>query len=81
MLTRSDARQPAAEFVAVETVGANWLALSLERGERVTLDKITSIATSLGADTGTDEILETLKKTIARNHVVTDKSTVKVWHD
>lgn len=38
-------------IVAVETVGADCLAQSLEAGERVTLPAITSIATSLGAKT------------------------------
>jgi L-serine/L-threonine ammonia-lyase len=37
------------QVLAMETVGADSLAKSLERGERITLSAITSIATSLGA--------------------------------
>jgi L-serine/L-threonine ammonia-lyase len=64
--------------VAVETEGADWLDLSIKRGERVTLSKISSIATSLGAITGTDEIFTTLREKTVRNHVVTDTAAVRV---
>lgn len=37
------------QVLAMETVGADSLAKSLEKGERITLPAITSIATSLGA--------------------------------
>jgi L-serine/L-threonine ammonia-lyase len=37
------------QILAMETVGADSLAKSLENGERITLSAITSIATSLGA--------------------------------
>jgi L-serine/L-threonine ammonia-lyase len=37
------------QVLAMETVGADSLAKSLEKGERITLSAITSIATSLGA--------------------------------
>ena len=47
-----------ARVLAVETVGAESLYRSVERGELVTLDKITSIATSLGAPRVAEECFE-----------------------
>ena len=45
------ANHPHLQVLAVETVGAHSLSLSLEKGELSTLPAITSIATSLGART------------------------------
>ena len=47
-----------AKVLAVETVGAESLYRSVERGELVTLDRITSIATSLGAPRVAEECFE-----------------------
>jgi L-serine/L-threonine ammonia-lyase len=47
-----------AKVLAVETVGAESLYRSVEKGQLVTLDKITSIATSLGAPRVAEECFE-----------------------
>jgi len=47
-----------ARVLAIETVGAESLYRSVEQGELVTLDKITSIATSLGAPRVAEECFE-----------------------
>ena len=47
----------AVQVVACETVGANALAASLEKKERVELEAITSVAKTLGADKIGEEIL------------------------
>lgn len=58
--------------VAVETAGADSLARSLDAGRRITLDAITSVATSLGARQVCAEAFALAQSHPVRSAVVTD---------
>lgn len=58
--------------LAVETQGANSLATSLQEGKLVTLDSITSIATSLGAKRVAEKAFELGQKKNVRSVVLSD---------
>jgi len=63
-------------IIAVETEGTNSFSVSQKAGRIVTLDKITSIAKSLGAKTVSKQALEWGKKHKIKSVVVTDRQTV-----
>jgi L-serine/L-threonine ammonia-lyase len=62
--------------VAVETAGADCLARSLQAGEPVTLDAITTVATSLGARRACDRALELSRSHPVESAVVQDAQAV-----
>jgi L-serine/L-threonine ammonia-lyase len=62
--------------LAVETEGTASLAASLKQGRLVTLDKITGVATTLGAKTVAQEALERARHHPTRSIVVTDSEAV-----
>ncbi len=62
--------------LAVETKGADSFAASVNAGQLVTLDKITSIATTLGARTVTPQALEWTRHHPITPWVVSDRSAV-----
>lgn len=64
-------------IIAVETFGADCLALSLEAGERITLPAITSIATSLGARTIAEHVFELARRRPIISARVTDADAVR----
>ncbi|HEU0230894.1 MAG TPA: pyridoxal-phosphate dependent enzyme [Burkholderiaceae bacterium] len=63
--------------VAVETVGADCLAQSLQAGEPVTLDDITTVATSLGARRACDRALDLSRSHSVESVVVQDRQAVE----
>jgi L-serine/L-threonine ammonia-lyase len=63
-------------IIAVETAGADSLAQSVAAGARVTLDAITSVATSLGAKQVSERAFELTQTADVRSVVVTDRSAV-----
>ncbi|KAH8200788.1 hypothetical protein TruAng_005025 [Truncatella angustata] len=64
------------QVLAVETVGADSLNASVKAGKLVTLPKITSIATSLGAPTVSKKTFEWSQEKHLANAVVTDAEAV-----
>jgi L-serine/L-threonine ammonia-lyase len=64
------------DVLAVETEGTASLAASLEQGRLVTLDKITGVATSLGAKTVAREALERAQRHPVQSVVVTDSEAI-----
>lgn len=64
-------------LVAVETVGASSFAQSIEAGKLVTLDRIDSVASSLGARTVSAETLVWAARHEIRNCVVSDRAAVR----
>jgi L-serine/L-threonine ammonia-lyase len=62
--------------LAVETEGTASLAASLEQGRLVTLDKITGVATSLGAKTVAQEAFERAKQHPVQSIIVTDAEAI-----
>jgi L-serine/L-threonine ammonia-lyase len=71
---KSWAKKP--QVLAVETVGAESLNASIKAGKLVTLPKITSIATSLGAPTVSERTWEWSKAEHFTSIVVTDAEAV-----
>ncbi|KAG5366684.1 L-serine dehydratase [Yarrowia sp. B02] len=67
--------------VVVETIGADALAQSLQKGEQVTLPGITSIATSLGAVRVADKTFENAQTYPTVSAVVTDDDAVSALVD
>lgn len=65
------------DVLAAETEGTASLAASLEKGRLVTLDKITGVATTLGAKTVAREALERAKHHPVRSVVVTDTEAIE----
>ena len=63
-------------ILAVETVGTASLAASLEQGRLVTLDKITGVATSLGAKTVAQGAFERARQHPVQSVVVTDAEAI-----
>ncbi|MFM7784720.1 MAG: pyridoxal-phosphate dependent enzyme, partial [Gammaproteobacteria bacterium] len=62
--------------IAVETVGADSLARSLKAGHRIRLDRITSIATTLGALQVCDQAFDGARQHPLRSLVVSDRAAV-----
>jgi L-serine/L-threonine ammonia-lyase len=62
--------------LAVETEGTASLAASLKHGRLVTLDKITGVATSLGAKTVARETFERARQHPVQSIVVTDAEAI-----
>jgi L-serine/L-threonine ammonia-lyase len=62
--------------IAVETRGADSFAQSLAAGQRVTLDSITSIATSLGARQVCERAFALSQQHPVHSHVVSDKAAL-----
>lgn len=62
--------------IAVETVGADSLAQSLDAGRRVTLDAITSVAKSLGARQVSEQAFAVAQSHPVRSVVVTDSAAL-----
>jgi L-serine/L-threonine ammonia-lyase len=62
--------------IAVETEGTASLAVSLAQGRLVTLDRITGVATSLGAKTVAREAFERARQHPAQSVVVTDEEAI-----
>jgi L-serine/L-threonine ammonia-lyase len=63
-------------ILAVETEGTASFATSLKKGRLVTLDKITGVATTLGAKTVAREALERAKRHPVQSVVVTDAEAI-----
>jgi L-serine/L-threonine ammonia-lyase len=63
--------------VAMETEGADSLARSVARGERIELDAITSVATSLGAKMVCENAFEVTRSHDVRCNVVTDREALE----
>ena len=63
--------------VAVETIGAHSLKTALEHDKPYSLDKITSIATSLGAKKVANKAFEYSKQHPIRSHVLSDLEAVR----
>jgi L-serine/L-threonine ammonia-lyase len=63
--------------IAVETAGADSFAQSLSAGRRVTLDAITSIATSLGARQVCEQAFRWSSQHPVRSAVVSDQASVR----
>jgi L-serine/L-threonine ammonia-lyase len=64
------------EVVAVETEGAASLAAAMEAGEPVSLEEITSVATSLGARRVAPQALAWTRRGTVRSCVVTDEAAL-----
>ena len=64
-------------IVAVETEGAASFAASVKAGRLVTLDRITSVATTLGARTVTAQALDWTRRHPITAWVVTDRAAVE----
>ncbi|UXH79359.1 pyridoxal-phosphate dependent enzyme [Roseateles amylovorans] len=62
--------------IAVETHGADSLAQSMHAGRRVTLDAISSVATSLGAKQVCAQAFELTRSHDIRSHVVSDRAAL-----
>ncbi len=65
------------DFYSVETVGADSYHQSRIKGHLVELEKITSIATTLGARKTTQQIFEILQRNVKESFVVSDEHAVK----
>ena len=65
------------KVLAVETEGADSLALSLREGNLATLPAITSIATSLGARTVAKQAYESAQKEGVKSVVLTDRDAME----
>jgi L-serine/L-threonine ammonia-lyase len=65
-----------APIVAVETVGADSLARALRAGHRIRLDRITSIATTLGALQVCEQAFSSSQQHPLRSVVVSDRAAV-----
>jgi L-serine/L-threonine ammonia-lyase len=63
-------------IIAVETVGADSLARALQAGQRIKLDRITSIATTLGALQVCEQAFNWSKRHPLRSVVVSDRAAV-----
>jgi L-serine/L-threonine ammonia-lyase len=63
-------------IVAVETIGADSLAQSLQAGRRIKLDRITSIATTLGALQVCEQAFAWSQRHPVRSVVVSDRAAV-----
>ncbi len=63
-------------IVAVETIGADALAQSLQAGHRIKLDRITSIATTLGALQVCEQAFAWSQRHPVRSVVVSDRAAV-----
>ncbi len=63
-------------IVAVETIGADSLSASINAGEHIELENITSIATSLGAKKVAEKAYELCKKHKVINCVISDINAV-----
>jgi len=63
-------------IVAVETIGADSLARSLQAGHRIKLDRITSIATTLGALQVCEQAFAWSQRHPVRSVVVSDRAAV-----
>jgi L-serine/L-threonine ammonia-lyase len=63
-------------IVAVETIGADSLAQSLQAGHRIKLDRITSIATTLGALQVCEQAFSWTRRHTVRSVVVSDRAAV-----
>lgn len=66
--------------IAVETEGAASLNASLAAGERVTLDAITSVATSLGARTVAEAAFDAARRRPVTSLLVSDAQAVEGCH-
>ncbi|KAI1901156.1 hypothetical protein AGOR_G00057290 [Albula goreensis] len=64
-------------IVAMETVGAHSLNGALEKGELITLPKITSIATTLGLNRVAAQTLKLAKEHAVFSELVTDQDAVR----
>ncbi len=64
-------------ILAVETEGASSLSRSVQAGQRVELDNITSIATSLGAKKVCHQAYNLVREHPVRSVVVTDRAAIK----
>jgi L-serine/L-threonine ammonia-lyase len=68
------------QVLAMETVGADSLAKSLEKGERITLSAITSIATSLGAVRVAEQTFRCGQRDNVKSFVLSDaEAAMGVW--
>jgi len=67
------------QLIAVETVGADCFHHSIRQGRLVTLDRITSIAKTLGAKRTVESIFNVFQRNNAKDRmfVVSDEDTVK----
>lgn len=63
-------------IIAVETVGADSLAQSMQAGQRIRLDRITSIATTLGALQVCEQAFACSQRHPLRSVVVSDRAAV-----
>lgn len=63
-------------LLCMETIGAECLHLSLKEGKMVTLDKLTSIAKTLGARSVTTQLFESAKKFEVVSEILHDKEAV-----
>jgi L-serine/L-threonine ammonia-lyase len=68
-------------IIAVETQGTASLAASLEQGKLVTLDRITGVATTLGAKTVALKAFEWSQQHPVRSVVVTDDAAIRACLD
>jgi threonine dehydratase len=68
---------PAIRVWGVETVGADAMSRSLQAGRPVTLDKITSIATTLGAPTVSDRTLGGVRELVEEVLLCSDEEAVR----
>ena len=69
------------QVASVETEGADYFYQSWKKGESIRLDKITSIATTLGASTGSPETFDLFVKNIDHPMLVSDAEAVKALFD
>jgi L-serine/L-threonine ammonia-lyase len=65
-----------ASLIACETQGAACMRDSLEAGEPVTIDKIETVATSLGARRICDEAFALSKQVTTRSHIMSDDAAI-----
>lgn len=65
----------------VETIGADYYSQSRKAKKLIQLDGITSIAKSLGAKTGTDNVFQLLNTYIDQTFTVPDKLAVQMMRD
>mgnify|MGYP003365670448 CR=1 FL=1 len=63
--------------IAVETIGTDSLNCSIKANKLITLDKITSVATSLGSTHVTEKTLEFAKKYNSKSVVLPDVDVIK----
>ena len=76
LITAAKASNLNIEFVSAETEGADYYYQSVQRGELITLPKITSIASTLGASTGTPESFQLFTENIKHPLLVSDREAV-----